>query len=201
MSFKSLLFLGLVAARAAADGPYYGPNTCVGDADTSKCPEDQRPSADRQDYQPVGVDYCVAVSGSIFGTQTPDCGDWDMKRMCDPDSPDTDDNIGCVANVDLGFLGDVTFQGYWCCDPEAEKAFWDGIGKAVGTALLWLGIGIVLCCIAICRCCYRRRARMAQTATAHAFHEPLIMVEPEMMASGVEIQATATQVNPKGESL
>ena len=131
----------------------------------------------------------------------PDCGTWEVKKMCDQED-------GCGTN---GTLPDwiYSYELYWCCDPEAEKEFWDAvgngvgngvgnaIGKAVGTVLLWLSIGIVAGCIAICRCWYRRRARMAHTATAHAIREPLIVVEPEMMASGVEIQATATQVNPK----
>ena len=102
--------------------------------------------------------------------------------------------------MDLGFLGDITLQPYYCCNPDAEKAAWDFLN----TALTALGVCIVLCFIAICRGCYRRRARMAHTATAHPLYEPLIVVgqvEPEVMAPGVEIQATATQVNPKGESL
>ena len=130
----------------------------------------------------VGLPASCCYANPDLG-RTPYCGNWDMVTC--QDDPFEDD--GCDTDL------------YWCCDPVAQEQFSD----FVNTANTAITVCIVLCCIAICRCCYRRRARMAHTATAQALREPLIVVgqvEPEVMAPGVEIQATATQVNPKGES-
>ena len=83
---------------------------------------------------------------------------------------------------------------------------WDYVTTPGPGHVILLVIGLVIC---ICRCCWladavdrwcsRRPIRMAQNVTAHALHEPLIVVEPEMPPGG-EIQATATQVSPQDES-
>ena len=88
---------------------------------------------------------------------------------------------------------------------------WDYVTTPGPGHVILLVIGLVIC---ICRCCWladavdrwcsRRPIGRAKNVTAHPLHEPLIVVgqvEPEVMAPGVEIQATATQVNPRGESL
>ena len=99
MSLKSLLFLGLVAARAIATWP------CAGDADASKCPEDQQ-VGDELCYL-YGLPASCCYANSDLG-RTPYCGNWDMVTC-------QDDDDGCDTDL------------YWCCNPDGAAENVNGI--------------------------------------------------------------------------